>query len=271
MPPAGRKQQGRSGKLYESCGRMFEDRARPIIFAHRGSSSHAPENTLAAFRFALDQGADGIELDAKLTADGRVVVMHDATLDRTTSGRGYVWKHTLAELRKLDAGSAFSAAFEGEPIPTLDEVLELAGNRLIVNIELSNYSTPRDSLVQTVCAVVRSHATRHQVLFSSFLPGNLARCARLMPEAPRGLLALPGWKGVWARSVSFMFGAYDALHAHTSDTTREQVQRVHRLRRRIHVWTVNRAEDFARFQAWGVDGIFTDDPPLAAQSLGRLS
>lgn len=118
--------------------------SRPILLGHRGAKNYAPENTLAAFTLALEQGADGVELDAKLSADGVVVVHHDAMLDRTTDGKGPLARHTFAQLRELDAGSFFSEKFRGEKIPTLEEVFETVGKRAVVNVELTNYSTPFD-------------------------------------------------------------------------------------------------------------------------------
>ena len=109
---------------------------RPLNIAHRGASAYAPGNTLAAFRLALEMGADGFELDVMLSADGHLVVIHDDTVDRTTDGRGPVRQKTLAELKTLDAGK-FDARFAGERIPTLQEVLDLvAGNRAFVIVEL---------------------------------------------------------------------------------------------------------------------------------------
>lgn len=248
---------------------MLFDFPRPVIFAHRGASAHAPENTLSAFQLAFAQGADAIELDAKLSMDGEVVVFHDATLDRTTDGAGYLSHKTLAELRSLDAGSVFSDKFHGEKIPLLDEVFEAFGRKLLINIELTNYATARDQLVEKVCALVRNHSLEKRVIFSSFFASNLKRAACLLPEVPRGLLALGGWMGAWARSFGFTFGEYAALHPHLGDVDARQVQRVHRLKRRIHVWTVNRAEDIARLNDWGVDGIFSDDPQLALETVGR--
>src|SRR5512139_2686581 len=98
---------------------LFAHLPRPTIFAHRGASAYAPENTLAAFQMAIQQGADALELDVKLTADGQVVVIHDQTTDRTTGVKGRVSDLTLHELRNLDAGSFFDIAFQGEMIPTL--------------------------------------------------------------------------------------------------------------------------------------------------------
>lgn len=248
---------------------MFENYPRPVVYAHRGASTHAPENTLTAFELALQQGADGVELDAKLSADGHVVVIHDATVDRTTGGRGRVRDLTLEELRELDAGSVFSESFRGQKIPTLAEVFEALGSRALINVELTNYSTPRDRLVERVCQLVNKHKLGKRVLFSSFFASNLAQAARLLPAVPRGLLALNGWMGAWARSFGFMFGDYQAMHPHIKDADRALIQRVHKLNRRVHVWTANRHEQVQRLAAWGVDGIFTDDPLVAVAALGR--
>src|SRR5215211_6371313 len=244
---------------------MLETLPRPTIFAHRGASAHAPENTLAAFDLALAQGADGIELDAKLSADGQVVVIHDATLHRTTERQGRVKDLSLAELRSLDAGSFFGEQYRGEKVPTLEEVFEAVGKRMFVNVELTNYNTPGDYLVESVCMLVKKCGLQKQVLFSSFFASNLSKARGLLPEVPRGLLAFNGLLGAWARSFGFAFGRYQALHPNLKDVTPQQVQRVHRLDRRVHVWTVNAAEDMRQLFHWGVDAIFTDDPQLAVQ------
>ncbi|MEW6240438.1 MAG: glycerophosphodiester phosphodiesterase family protein [Chloroflexota bacterium] len=239
----------------------------PIVFGHRGACAHAPENTLASFELALAQGAGGLELDAKLSADGHVVVHHDATLERTTNGRGRVSQTPLSVLRELDAGSFFSEKFRGEKIPTLDEVFEAIGKRAFINVELTNYSTPCDALVEKVVELVKRHGLQKRILFSSFFASNLKKAAALLPETPRGLLALGGWMGAWARSFDFAFGNYQALHPYLTDVSARQVSRVHQLKRRIHVWTVNAAEDMRRLFSWHVDGIFTDDPALAVKVL----
>jgi glycerophosphoryl diester phosphodiesterase len=244
---------------------MLETLPRPTIFAHRGASAHAPENTLAAFELALAQGAEGIELDAKLSADGYVVVMHDATVDRTTEGHGRVQDKSLADLRSLGAGLFFAERYRAEKVPTLEEVFEALGKRMFINVELTNYSTPGDHLVESVCMLVKKFGLQKRVLFSSFFASNLSKARGLLPEVPCGLLAFNGLPGAWARSFGFAFGGYQALHSNLKDVTPQQVQRVHRLERRVHVWTVNAAVDMRRLFDWGVDAIFTDDPQLAVQ------
>lgn len=244
---------------------MLDTLPQPVVFAHRGACAHAPENTLAAFELALTHQADAIELDVKLSADGRVVVMHDSTVDRTTNGNGRVRDLSLAELKTLDAGGYFADQYKGEKIPTLEEVFEALGKRTFINVELTNYTTSRDSLVETVCMLVKKHKLQKRVLFSSFLASNLSKARSYLPEVPRGLLALNGLLGVWARSFGFAFGKYQALHPNLKDMTQQETRRVHRLKRRIHVWTVNDPQDMRRLYHWGVDGIFTDDPALAVR------
>jgi len=248
---------------------MLETFPHPILLAHRGDLTHAPENTLPAFSQAIQKGADGVELDAKLTADGHVIVIHDETVDRTTNGKGKVASFSLDAIRKLDAGSWFDAKFAGTQVPLLEEAFEMVGKDKLINIELTNYFTPRDGLVLKVCELIKRHNNARQIIFSSFLASNLKIARQTLPEIPRGLLALPGLMGLWARSFGFMFGDYQALHPHIKDANREQIQRAHRVKRRVHVWTANEPEDIQRLRDWGVDGLFTDDPGRAVQALGR--
>jgi len=161
---------------------------RPILFAHRGASASAPENTLAAFRLAVRQGAPAIELDVKLSADGQVMVFHDPTVNRTTDGTGFVHRLPLAELRELDAGGKFDPRFRGEGIPTLTEVFEEVGHDIFINVELTNYVTPLDSLVDMTTQIVRYMGMENQVLFSSFLANNLFRARKFLPEVPAAIL-----------------------------------------------------------------------------------
>jgi len=248
---------------------MIENFPRPILFAHRGDLAHAPENTLPSFQQAIAKGADGVELDAKLTADGHVIVIHDTTVDRTTDGKGKIPSFTLEAIRKLDAGKWFNEKFAGTKVPMLEEVFELIGRDKMINIELTNYATPRDGLVAKVCELIKRHNNQEQILFSSFFSANLKAAEQILPQVPRGLLAMPGFVGLWSRSFGFTFGEYQALHPHISSASREQVQRAHRLNRRVHVWTANTTEEVSRLKEWGVDGMFTDDPQTAVRALGR--
>ena len=248
---------------------MLELFQRPIILAHRGDSAHAPENTLPAFSQAIQEGVDGIELDVKLTADGHVVVIHDSDVERTTDGKGRVASLTLDAVRKLDAGSWFDPKFSGTKIPLLDEAFETIGRDKLINIELKNYSTPFNGLALKVCELIKRHNNGSQIILSSFFAFNLNIAAQTLPNVSRGLLAMRGTPGLWARSFGFMFGDFQALHPHVSSVSRQQVARAHRVHRRVHVWTVNDPEEVIRLTDWGVDGIITDDPAAALIALGR--
>jgi glycerophosphoryl diester phosphodiesterase len=247
---------------------MLFDLKPPYFFAHRGASAYAPENTLAAFQRALEQGAHLIEFDVKLTADKQVVVIHDQTVDRTTNGTGKVNQLPLSELKKLDAGSWFDEKYHGESIPTLEEVFESIGNKLFMNVELTNYASPFDGLVDKVSVLVKKHRMENRVIFSSFFPTNLIRARQLVPAVFRGQLILPGRSGWWQRVWGSLIDV-QANHPYTSDVTAESIDRAHRRGRLVHVWTVNDPEDMKRLCCLGADGFFTDDPMLALDIISK--
>jgi glycerophosphoryl diester phosphodiesterase len=246
---------------------MLKNLPRPILFGHRGASAHAPENTLASFLLALEHAADAIELDAKLSADGQIVVIHDQTVDRTAGIPGTVAKMTLAQLKELDVGSHFDIAFKGEPIPTLDEVFELVGKRTHINVELTNYAAPLDALPVKVAGLVKRHGLEKRVIFSSFNPIALVRARQALPEVPSGLLAFPGRSGWFARSFLGEAFQHEALHPEARDVNPGLIRREHRRGRLVNTYTVNNPETMRHLFLMGIDGIFTDDPRLARQVL----
>jgi len=248
---------------------MFAQLTPPYFFAHRGASAHAPENTLASFKLALEQGAPAIEFDVKLSADGVVVIHHDPTLERTTTGAGTLSQHTLAQLKQIDAGAWFGDSFRGETIPTLEEVFQALGGKIFMNIELTNYATGLDNLVPGVAQLVKKYGLQESVMYSSFFPHNLMRAAALTPDVPRGQLALPGVAGWWQRAWGDLL-TLQADHPFDGDVRHETVQKSHQKSRRVHVWTVNEPETLRRLWKMGVDGIFTDNPLIARDALKNL-
>ncbi|HET7375591.1 MAG TPA: glycerophosphodiester phosphodiesterase family protein [Anaerolineae bacterium] len=245
-------------------------RPTPLVLAHRGASLHAPENTLTAFMLAADQGADGIELDAKLTRDGSVVVMHDATVDRTTNGHGRVSDFTLREIKTLDAGSKFGSQFAQERVPLLEEVFAAVANRLIINIELTNYASRRDGLERKVVDLIQLHALLNRVMVSSFNPFALRTAKLIEPQLTCGLLYEPIMPIYLSRAwLAPLIPHLEAHHPHFSQAQGRFVSKLHSRGMQVNVWTVNDAEAIRSMVAAAVDGIMGDDPILIRSNLSN--
>jgi glycerophosphoryl diester phosphodiesterase len=199
-----------------------------------------------------------------------VVVIHDPTVDRTTNGKGKVNQQPLAALKELDAGSSFSAQFKGELIPTLSEVFETIGKHLYINIELTNYTSQGDNLPELVAELVRQHGLVKRVVISSFYPRNLARFRRTLPGVPVCLLALSGIAGALARGFLVDWYHCDGLNPYFSNVTQSLILRQHIKRRLVNTWTVNQPTEMRRLVSLKVDGIITDNPTAACQTIKEM-
>jgi glycerophosphoryl diester phosphodiesterase len=251
---------------------LIEQLKRPLIIAHRGASAHAPENTVAAFKLAVEHGADGVELDVKLSADGQMVVIHDQTVDRTTASNGVNGKNavrdlTLEQLKSLDAGGCFDARFAGETIPTLDEVFSAVGQETLINVEITNYVSPGDALPDRVADLVIRRGLQERVFFSSFHPLNLIRVRRRLPDTPVAILTQVGEQGRLLRGWLGRWVSPEVVHPYYLDVTDDYLDAEHRRGRRVNTWTVNDPNEIKRLFKIGIDGIITDDPRLARQVL----
>lgn len=238
-----------------------------LIFAHRGARGYAPENTMAAFRRALDLGADGIELDVQLSRDGAVVVCHDHTIDRTSDGSGWVRDLTLAELRRRDCGSWFDPAFAGERIPTLEEVLAwLAPTPLLLNVELKNGPVVYPGLEEKTAALLAAFGLQERTVISSFYHPSLRRIRELDRRLRTGVLfaCRPLAPLALARDVDAAF-----LHPHWHYLEADWVATAQRAGVGVNVFTVNTPSELALAQAAGADGIFTDYPDLARRAVSH--
>lgn len=232
----------------------------PAVIGHRGARAHAPENTLAGFRVAAGLGARWVELDARLTADGRLAVIHDATLDRTTDGTGPVRAATMAAIAALDAGSSFGPDFAGETVPALEDALKaIAGLGMGVNIELKADRTLAEA---TAAAAVRAVAATWPrdaptPLLSSFEPACLSALRRTAPGQPRGMAmsrAGTGW-----RHLVRMAGAA-SLHLDHTALDRATIEAVKAEGLTLAAFTVNEADRARTLVGWGVDALFSDRP-----------
>lgn len=223
-----------------------------FVWAHRGASSLAPENTLSAFRLAESAGAKGIELDVHLSRDGIPVVIHDETLDRTTDGRGPVRRVSLSGLRELDAGAWFDPGFSGEKIPTLEEVLHWSGGRLRINIEIK--------AVETGAAVLDllKKFPEVPVLVSSFDHPALQALRLRCPGMAIGFLTeSPFWRSALRRAAECGAESFNPR----ADRVSERMLRACRAAGlKVFPWTVDDLGALDRLAALGVDGVFTNRP-----------
>lgn len=243
------------------AGKLWRGRYPIFVTAHRGFSGNAPENTLAAFRAAIDAGCDMIELDVHLSRDNQVVVIHDDTLERTTSGRGNVADRTFAELQRLDAGSWFDPRFSGERIPALAEVLLMARNKILVNIELKKgkhrFPYTMEELADRTLREVETAGMLDQVLFSSFDPAAIDRIREKNLLLPVALIT----NKPWAKPEDAGGGKrYPTLNCRIDVLNEGNIRLAHSGGIRIHAWTVNAQEAMQKAIALGVDGIITNHP-----------
>ncbi|MCW5882868.1 MAG: glycerophosphodiester phosphodiesterase [Anaerolineae bacterium] len=237
-------------------------RGRQLNVAHRGASAATPENTLAAFRAAMDAGADGVELDVQLSADGVPVIHHDFDLGRTDTGNGPLREQTLAQLRRLDAGGWKDARFTGERIPTLAEVFALLDRQMLVNVELKSRSSRGDGLEAAVFnAIQRAHMT-DRVIVSSFNPFALMRFRDLAAGIPLGLLYSPDLpvhlRRTWLRPAV----RPEALHPRHDMVDANLMTWAHKSGYRVNTWTVDDPAEMRRLLDLGVDAIITNVPDV---------
>lgn len=259
---------------------------RPWIIAHRGASGLVPENTLTAFVLAVEQGADFVELDLRITSDGHLVVLHDATLERTTDGRGFIHEHTLAELQRLDAGFTFTLdrgttyPFRGLGlrIPTFEEVVACVPPHVGINAEVK--SAPWDpadrqrgqAIAERLVAFVRRHPTlRERLLVSSVDHVVLDTIRQLDPAIPLALCTVP-LRPLPEQLHQVVEHGYDAFHPMDvgfDEHGAAVVTSAHLHGLLVNVWTVDVPERAVELAALGVDGIITDYPDATRRAIER--
>lgn len=260
---------------------------RARVIAHRGASAIAPENTLLAFRLAIEAGAEMIETDAHLARDGEIVLIHDADLRRTTNCNGSVADLHLAELSACDAGYWFTPRGErrhafrglGLAVPRLDDLLDLVRSlepTVFINVEIKNLPSeidydPTNRLARALVKSLDGANAAFNVLVSSFNPDAIDRVKELSPSLRTAYLCGPR-ADLHARTAYAHARGHDAIHPHHSSLGRgERARRIvdvmHGAGLEVNVWTVNEPQRMLELATAGVDGIITDDPALLRQVL----
>jgi glycerophosphoryl diester phosphodiesterase len=239
----------------------------PWIIGHRGYPAKYPENTLAAFQAAIAAGATMVELDVMLSRDRKLVVIHDATLERTTDGNGGVVDFTLAELKRLDAGSRFNAAFANQQLPELSEVLNLVKGRAYVNIEIKSnaYEShhPPDAVEKQVVELLRQKKMLDTALIASFEVKILEQIAS-MKAAPA--IAFISKKPVNKNTVNMCTRLnVFSWHPDCKIVTPNQVNLMHANGIKVFPYNVDTLENYIRMRDMKVDGVITNDPAMAAE------
>jgi glycerophosphoryl diester phosphodiesterase len=243
---------------------------RPLVLGHRGASAEAPENTLAAFRRALEQGADGFELDVWLCGSGEAVVVHDADTRRTGQAALDVRRTPLPLLRELDVGGWRGEAFRGERIPTLGEVLD-AFPGAVVNVEMKSGRIPDPGLAREVVRTIRQRRAEPRVVVSSFSATLLAAFRALAPDVATGFLVSPGrlWQARAAAALRALRPA--AIHVARELVTPERVAAWKGAGLQVLAWTVDDPAEVARLASLGVDALVCNGPGPAREAVRRAT
>ncbi len=238
-----------------------QEGGRGLVVAHRGAPRDAPENTLEAFQLAMDLGADCVEFDVRLSADGVPLVIHDPDVDRTTNGHGLVRSMTLVEVKRLRIGDT-------EEVPTLAEALAVLSGEVGADIEIKNipgepdYDAQSEPLVEATLEVLEAVSFAGFVLLSSFNPRSVARARELAPDIPTGLLTIRDIDGSSALDFARAEG-HPWVLPHSDAVVgvgRSLVGDAHGSRMRIGTWVVDDPEAAVEFLRWGIDALATNDP-----------
>lgn len=242
----------------------------PLVLAHRGANKVAPQNTIPAFQKAIDFGADGLETDVHLSADGHIVICHNYTIDETSNSTGRVDEMTLAQLKVCDFGSYFGDEFKGVSLPTLPELLDLTKSMKLINIEIKPPQKDCD-LVKKVVETIHEYGIVENSIVSCFDP----ECIRLVKELDKnvktGLLYEDDELG--NEIMTFGIARYckqlnaDAAHPHRKLITHKEVIELHNLGIAVNPWTVNKEEEIIRFVNWGCDALISDVPDYCLKVL----
>ena len=249
--------------------------SNPLIISHRGANKYAPQNTIPAFKEAIEIGIDGFETDLHLTKDGHVVICHNYTIDETSTGKGKISDMTLDELKSYDFGSYFSNEFKDTEIPTIDEFLSLVESTdlKVLNIEIKPPKEKETAIVRETIKAVKEHGLFDKLLISSFSPEILKEAKRLDKNCKTGFLYGPNspttpfvaWRIIsYAKSLGC-----DAIHPHFIFVNKKYIEKAHTAGLMVNPWTVDLPEIIDNLIRWGADGIITNLPDVVGKMKKR--
>jgi len=233
---------------------------KPLNFAHRGFTASAPENSMAAFKAAVELGAHGIELDVRTCKTGELVVFHDPTLARLTNGRGFIKNKTLKELKEFRIQMPKGEA--DEQIPTLEEVIELVEGRALLNVEIKTNGLPKNRIENKVVEVLRHYGIEYKTIISSFNPLVMRRLKKIDDQLLTGILIDKNFNIRRSEILLTKFSGAKAIHLEKSLAKEEFIKKVRTLGFYCIVWSVNDFAMMERLTNMGVDAIITDKPDL---------
>jgi len=255
----------------------------PLIIAHRGASKHAPENTFAAFKRAIDAGADGIELDVRLAKDGVAVVFHDSSLKRIAGRKGKIAHFTAAELGSIDAGSWFNRyapkladpAYEKESVPTLAETLRfLKEFKGLVYIELKCKESDTERLAKAVCDVICSSDLLPQIVVKSFKLSAIPHVKKFCPSVRTAALFAPKIRNILRKDKHLLQLAEEAgadeISLHFTLATRKLMKKAAKRNLRVIIWTADNPRWIRRGLKLGLAAIITNDPARLLERRNQL-
>jgi glycerophosphoryl diester phosphodiesterase len=237
------------------------------VAAHRGYSGLYPENTMLAFKKAAEAGADEIELDVHLSKDGKVIVIHDETLNRVAEKQGNVRDLTFDELHSIDASVLYKGKYGFNPIPSLEEYFSwVKDTGITTNIELKNGVVYYEGLEEKTVDLIKKFSLEDRIIFSSFNHVSLLTCKKLIPSIPCGFLA--GGElhnaGFYAKSNNIEY-----FHPEMRSLNDELIENFRQYGIELNVWTVNDMDSLLRLEAWGCRGVITNYPDVCKVWLSR--
>ena len=241
-----------------SCG---TEKSKITVTAHRGASGLAPENTLSSVKKAMELGSDFSEIDVQETADGKIILLHDGTLDRTSNALGNIWEINFAELEDVDFGTWYSADFAKEPVVTLEETIDTVNRKMKLNIELK-MNGHQKKLTELAVDVVTKKNFIDQCIMTSFDREAVRKVKQINPKIKTGYIF-----SKFSEDENIYNGEFDLFSINKKLVTQELVEKAHQNGKKVHVWTVNKEEEMRKLIGYGVDSIITNYPNILIEIL----